>query len=166
MSDWSPEEDEMLKALWERGLSYSQIVVELAREGFDPRTRNAAGGRGHRLGLVREIPSARPRPTPQAAEPRPKPKSPSPPLPPRLPPAAPVVAETRPVERTIDRPGISTEELDAAFRLCRYPLWPDHGRTKAADLTFCGAQVVDGRSYCACHCRIAFQPLPQRQRAA
>ena len=40
---------------------------------------------------------------------------------------------------------------------CRWP-----GAGEMPDLLFCGAPVVNGYSYCAAHCRIAYQPYTPR----
>jgi len=43
---------------------------------------------------------------------------------------------------------------------CRWPL----GDPKSGDFAYCGLQPVEGQSYCAGHCRMAYRP-PQQGRA-
>jgi GcrA cell cycle regulator len=50
---------------------------------------------------------------------------------------------------------------DIRESVCRWPL----GDPKTGDFAYCGLQPVEGHSYCAGHCRIAYRP-PQARRIA
>lgn len=160
MSSWSDEEDNILRALWERGVSASSIATELVIEGFEKRSRNAVIGRTHRLGLFRDdvpLPPRPPRmhrlkpvePIKLAVQIKPEPQ-PDPPV----------------VERPADRPGISIHDLDALMMRCRYPLWDDDAKLPVEEQMYCGDAVRIGRSYCPYHCSIAYAPPAERRRAA
>ena len=45
--------------------------------------------------------------------------------------------------------------------VCRWPL----GDPRSGDFAYCGLQPVEGQSYCAGHCRMAYRP-PQARRSA
>ena len=91
---WTDERINQLKAMWEKGLTASQIAEELGGV-----SRNAVIGKAHRLGL-----KSRPSPV-KAAESKKKaaaaPKAAAPKAPPKTiaRPASPTPAATRPVER-------------------------------------------------------------------
>jgi GcrA cell cycle regulator len=158
---WTDERVEMLKKLWQEGLSASQIAGRIGGV-----TRNAVIGKVHRLGLSgRAMPSgtrstSRPR-TVQPRRPRPRPS---------LPGAAPRAPWHW--DRAVQADGHfePSEELDIPIAErksilelkegdCRWPI----GDPQAADFHFCGRGKHVGLPYCEFHARKAFQP-PQQQR--
>jgi GcrA cell cycle regulator len=50
---------------------------------------------------------------------------------------------------------------DIRESVCRWPL----GDPKSGDFAYCGLQPVEGQSYCAGHCRMAYRPSQARQSA-
>lgn len=50
-SDWSEAEEQMLRDLWAKGLTCSQIMIAINRVHDRARTRNAVSGKAHRLNL-------------------------------------------------------------------------------------------------------------------
>lgn len=48
-------------------------------------------------------------------------------------------------------PGRGVPLLRLTSRTCRWPLWGDHVRPTPDVAFYCGADVADGGSYCACH---------------
>lgn len=162
MTTWSPEEDKLLLALRQQGLSYSQITVELAVAGFEARTRNAVIGRGNRIGLVEAKKPRQYRPrVPKAPRERPAPRPSSimvarpKPVPP------PVPAKAEPLHGA----GMSILDPHLTMDHCRYPLWP-HNAPPFGERIICAATVRTGRPYCPYHCSIAYQPLAERTRRA
>jgi GcrA cell cycle regulator len=155
---WTDERVELLKKLWQDGLSASQIAGQLGGV-----TRNAVIGKVHRLGL-----SGRAK-TPSSASPRPR---------------KPRVANgyrSRPQfrgntalmldyepegELDLDPlanvvpmgPRVSILELTEAT--CRWPM----GDPGNADFVYCGSQTKTSLPYCPYHARIAYQPLAERRR--
>lgn len=159
---WTDERVELLKKLWQEGLSASQIAGELG--GI---TRNAVIGKVHRLGLSGRAKTA---PTPNAT-PR-RPRTPAQPSRPRFlvqgnaalapvidrapvaPPQPKPVAEVEPI--TCER--VTIMELREC--MCRWPL----GDPTRADFRFCGAKSNPGAPYCDYHARVAYQSVSDRRR--
>lgn len=158
---WTDERVEILKRLWQDGLSASQIAAELGGV-----TRNAVIGKVHRLGL-----SGRGQPTTSAKRQR---RPASPPTPPRARPPAtvgnlalqaepevftpPVVKPSRDVVVPIAR-RLSIEMLTE--RTCKWPIGdPGH-----EDFYFCGHDSLEGVPYCQYHAGVAYQaPEPRRRK--
>lgn len=139
---WTEDQIQMLRKLWEEGLSASQIAKALGR-GF---TRSAILGKVHRLKLPwrkppRESAAAQKKP-PRKRSIRPGAGLPS--TPPMIP-----VPRPRPVPFTQAR-RLSFAELEPGH--CRFP----HGEVGQPDFFYCGADAIEGRSYCAVHCRAAY----------
>jgi GcrA cell cycle regulator len=159
---WTDERVELLKKLWQEGLSASQIAGELG--GI---TRNAVIGKVHRLGLSGRSKSARPA-TPRVRKTR------SPSLPPR--PAARVVGNTalkmeaatdprpRPAPVPVEELFIPPEEratiLSLTEHTCKWPI----GDPSTDDFYFCGRHSLVGTPYCEHHARVAYQPASDRRR--
>lgn len=133
---WTDDRIAILKELWDKGLSASQIATELGGV-----TRNAVIGKAHRMGL-----SSRPSPvkgestkasaTPAAARP-----------------AAPKkAAEKKPVNKRITL-------LDLTDRMCKWPF----GHPNDADFHFCGKTAEQNLPYCAEHCSQAYQAQTSRR---
>jgi GcrA cell cycle regulator len=157
---WSDDRVELLKKLWEGGLSASQIAAELGNV-----TRNAVIGKVHRLGL-----SGRAK-TPSSAAPRQR----------KARPAAQMMRVARPVSRgntalahafdvemepdpvAFDNvvpmsQRLSLLELNEAT--CHWPI----GDPASSEFFFCGGKALTSLPYCAYHSRIAYQPASDRRR--
>jgi GcrA cell cycle regulator len=159
---WTDERVELLKKLWNDGLSASQIAAELG--GIN---RNAVLGKVRRLGLPGRAKS----PVSPVARQR-KPRT-----------AAMLLRVARPalrgntalarlpayeVEYEPD-PQITAEIVPIGQRCtllelsesrCRWPI----GDPGTHDFFFCGGNTADGLPYCTHHARIAYQPLGERRR--
>ena len=162
---WTEERVEMLKKLWNDGLSASQIAARLAG-GV---TRNAVIGKVHRLGLsgratTSRVTTARPRRPRQPSHPgRPsalptagatalKPQSYSKPTP--LP-----EPEPEPL-RLVDMPeGGRITILMLSDKTCKWPI----GDPGSEEFCFCGHSPKAGMPYCDYHARVAYQPLQDRR---
>src|SRR5262249_30593435 len=149
---WTSERTELLKKLFDAGLSCSQIASEIGT------TRNAVIGKMHRLGLSRPkylFPRLKPRREPRDSW---RPKA----LRPKisglsisaqremLRAAYPVAASN---ETPIDSPH-KCSLLELSHTQCRWPL----SEPGCADFGFCGNPSVDGLSYCSGHARLAYRP--------
>jgi len=160
---WTDERVELLRKLWQDGLSASQIAGELGN-GI---TRNAVIGKVHRLGM-----SGRVKP-PSAATARPR--APKPARPPGMLPMRPFIrgntalaAEMRPME--LPRQRVEEDVIvplcepvtitDLREHMCRWPL----GDPTTPEFRFCGARTGDTGPYCAGHARMAYQPVQDRRR--
>jgi GcrA cell cycle regulator len=157
--NWSDERVELLKKLWNDGLSASQIAAELG--GI---TRNAVIGKVHRLGLSGRAKS------PSSAVPRPrKPRAPSHML--RitrstrgntaLAPMYELDIEPEPelIENIIPL-GQRCSILELNEEKCHWPI----GDPGTPEFFFCGGRAIDGLPYCGYHSRIAYQPVSDRRR--
>lgn len=141
---WSKDEVERAEALWNDGLSGTQV----ARAIGNGKTRNAVIGLARRRGWVsrgpRTITPARPRA-------------------PRLPSSAPVVSVRREVEPP--SPPLTLENGDRVTiltinaRMCAFPI----GDPSDADFHFCGTPPRVGSIYCAPHHVLTHQPLTEKQ---
>jgi GcrA cell cycle regulator len=162
---WTDERVELLRKLWQDGLSASQIAGELGH-GI---TRNAVIGKVHRLGM-----SGRVKP-PSAATARPR--APKPVRPPGSMPAmrphamrgntalamAPLASELPRLRAEEDVVVPLCEPVtitDLREHMCRWPL----GDPTSAEFRFCGARSLDTGPYCAGHARMAYQPVQDRRR--
>jgi GcrA cell cycle regulator len=149
---WTEPQDAHLKrCIVERGLSYTQAAAEISAAFKIHLSRNAAIGRGARIGITKPRtvkPAKLSAPTPHAL-PRPRRvKKPQPQLP-DIP--SPAIEPDEP--EAIDLPGGAPAlitVLDLKAHHCRYPIGegPFH---------FCGMSKLDGIPYCAAHARIAFR---------
>lgn len=145
---WTDERVELLKKLWAEGLSAAQIANKMGGV-----TRNAVIGKVHRLGLSGRATPAKPQrgcrtpaedkasggsaPAPEVKSVIPEPEF-----------AAPLVLESG------DRTTVSTIKNN----MCKWPI----GDPAKDDFHFCGQPTLSGKSYCAYHAHLAFQP-PQRR---
>ena len=154
---WTDERVELLKKLWQDGLSASQIAKQLGGV-----TRNAVIGKVHRLGLSgRAAPSkpARPvfkapRPARQAAAPAAPRRIAPPPLAAAAPPPQP------PVRYVEEAPGAATV-LTLGAHMCKWPI----GDPSSDDFTFCGRRASES-PYCVEHARVAYQPAQAKKRSS
>lgn len=146
--DWRPEHSEALRDYVTRGISFARAAAEINARFGTTYTRNAALGRGKRMGLV--VPIRREdRPTPAEVGPRPaksrkrrdggaRPQEPV--ATPR--PAAPVQLRCVGTSPRL----ISFVELEPGD--CRYPYGGDKDNEPIA---FCGYPRRAGSSYCTPH---------------
>ncbi len=149
---WTDERVETLKKLWAEGLSAAQIANKIGGV-----TRNAVIGKVHRLGLSGRATPAKPQRgcAPAATQ---KDKD------------VPAKAPREEVKSVIPEPDfiapLVLDSGDAATvstignNMCKWPI----GDPAREDFHFCGQPTLPGKSYCAYHARMAFQP-PQRREA-
>lgn len=153
---WTDERVELLKKLWQDGLSASQIAKQLGGV-----TRNAVIGKVHRLGLSgRAAPSKPARPVFKA--PRPARQAAAPAAPRRIAPppmAAATPAPQPPVRYVEEAPGAATV-LTLGAHMCKWPI----GDPSSDDFTFCGRRASEG-PYCVEHARVAYQPAQAKKRS-
>ncbi|MGE0408161.1 MAG: GcrA family cell cycle regulator [Amphiplicatus sp.] len=146
---WNDERVELLKKLWAEGLSASQIASKMGGV-----TRNAVIGKVHRLGLSGRAAPAKPQRGRSldgeeagieefAHEPVMRPVIPEPEF------IAPLVLEGG------DRTTVSTLKGN----MCKWPI----GDPARDDFHFCGQSTPAGKSYCAYHAHLAFQPAQPRK---
>lgn len=144
MTTWDdPERRKLLQDLLAKGLSASKIALEIG----DGITRNAVIGAAHRYGYYRRENPLRKhlRHVPQQPPSRPSDDQ-------RMP-RFPVEKPIPYVE--IDVPPDQRKTLvDLEPDDCRWPI----GDPQHADFTFCNQKKIIGKSYCAHHCRIAYEP--------
>ena len=144
---WTDERVEQLKTLWSEGLSAAQIANKMGGV-----TRNAVIGKVHRLGLSGRATPAKPQRGCATTERKDEAAE------------APVV-EMKPVipEPDFIAPALldSGDAMTVATiknNMCKWPI----GDPATDDFHFCGQPTSPGKSYCAYHAKMAFQP-PQRR---
>jgi len=150
---WTDERVELLKKLWQDGLSASQIAKQLGGV-----TRNAVIGKVHRLGLSGRAAPSKPQRTafkpPRAARPAAAPSAPR-----RI--AEPVVAHPQPPVRYVDEsPGTATV-LTLGAHMCKWPI----GDPALDNFTFCGRRTDEG-PYCHEHAQVAYQPVQAKKKSS
>lgn len=152
---WTDERVEMLKKLWQDGLSASQIAKQLGGV-----TRNAVIGKVHRLGLSgRAAPSKPARPVFKAPRPQ-RPAAAAPSAPRRI--AEPATAAPVPVPapvRFVDEAPGSATVLTLGAHMCKWPI----GDPSSDNFTFCGRRASEG-PYCGEHAQVAYQPVQAKKR--
>ncbi|HZZ31920.1 MAG TPA: GcrA family cell cycle regulator [Phenylobacterium sp.] len=151
---WTDERVELLKKLWQDGLSASQIAKQLGGV-----TRNAVIGKVHRLGLSgRATPSKPARTTFKAPRPA-RQISATPSAPRRI--AEPVAhaPHPAPVRYVEESPGTATV-LTLGAHMCKWPI----GDPSMDNFTFCGRGCDDG-PYCHEHSQVAYQPAMAKKRS-
>jgi GcrA cell cycle regulator len=151
---WTDERTELLKKLWEEGLSASQIADRLGGV-----TRNAIVGKVHRLGLSGRATTSRmktawrrPKSTRRKRAAKTARRVQGNPAVRALfvPDAEPFIAGTELEIPLGERKSVAT----LAECSCRWPI----GDPNAADFHFCGKAKVPSLPYCEFHARKAFQP--------
>lgn len=147
---WTDERVELLKTLWAEGLSAAQIANKMGGV-----TRNAVIGKVHRLGLSGRATPAKPQrgrsPAPERKEEEGAPKAP-----PRE--MRPVIPEPDFIEPMVLASGDLATVATIKNNMCKWPI----GDPAKDDFHFCGQSTPPGKSYCAYHAHMAFQP-PQRR---
>jgi len=156
---WTDERVELLKKLWQDGLSASQIAKQLGGV-----TRNAVIGKVHRLGLSGRATPSKPQRTVFKA---PRPARPAhqaaPSVPRRL--AEPLghghqTAPT-PVRYVDERPGTATV-LTLGAHMCKWPI----GDPALDNFTFCGRRSEENGPYCSEHAQVAYQPAQAKKKSS
>jgi GcrA cell cycle regulator len=166
---WNDERVELLKKLWNDGLSASQIAAELGAV-----TRNAVIGKVHRLGLSGRAKTATPA--------QQRPRKPAPVAAPRQAAARSIVAPqvrgnvalaVQPMLEAYIEPLPEIREdvvvpmsrrvkiMELREAMCKWPM----GDPMHADFVYCGADCSFGTPYCTHHSAIAYQPAMERRRA-
>jgi len=139
---WTDEAVETLKKLALEGRSASAIAAELGAA-----SRNAVIGKASRIGITLKGGGASPRRASSASSSRPGPASGS----------APKKAAWRFADAEVGEMRRLTFEHMRGLA-CRWPL----GDPGSGDFAYCGLAPVEGRSYCAGHCRMAYRPPDPR----
>lgn len=151
---WTEERVELLKTLWAEGLSAAQIANKMGGV-----TRNAVIGKVHRLGLSGRATPAKPqRGRILAAEKREDAAAPA--ESPRMTAKAAAAPEPEFIAPLVLDSGDPTTVSTIKNNMCKWPI----GDPAKDDFHFCGQPTMPGKSYCAYHARMAFQP-PQQRRA-
>lgn len=169
---WTDERVELLKKLWNDGLSASQIAAELGNV-----TRNAVIGKVHRLGLsgrAKTPGSAAPRPRKPAARPPSHPMAGqggstgmtrgntalAPQFSPEIEPEPQAERQPAPAEEVVVPFSERVTIMELREYMCRWPM----GDPTSPEFRFCGGRSATGLPYCAYHARIAYQPAADRRR--
>jgi GcrA cell cycle regulator len=147
---WTDERVELLKKLWQEGLSASQIAKQLGGV-----TRNAVIGKVHRLGLSGRAAPSKPARTVFKA-PRPARPAAASAAPRRLAEPTAMAPAPSPVRYVDEAPGTATV-LTLGAHMCKWPI----GDPASDGFTFCGRRINDG-SYCVEHARVAYQPQQKK----
>jgi GcrA cell cycle regulator len=157
--DWTPEHSQALRDHVARGISFARAAAEINAQFGTAYTRNAAIGRGKRMGLIgsarredRSVPAKarRPAKAPRQVKARKRPDAESPRSEPQ-PETVPVVAVAPVMLRCVGMSPrlISLAELEPCD--CRYPYGGDKDDEPIA---FCGHPRRKGSSYCTPHFRL------------
>lgn len=152
---WTDERVELLKKLWQDGLSASQIAKQLGGV-----TRNAVIGKVHRLGLSGRATPSKPARNVYKA-PRPARPAQAPSAPRRM--AEPLSSASAPTQapvRYVDEAPGSATVLTLGAHMCKWPI----GDPAMDNFTFCGRRSGEG-PYCHEHSRIAYQPAQTKKRS-
>ena len=163
---WTEERVELLRKLWDEGLSASRIAADLGG-GV---TRNAVIGKVHRLGLSGRVKTqaaastARARPKAPAG----RPQGPQRPMPLTHGNTA-LAMQTRPAPMPVARSFGSDNVvpmaenvtiMDLRETMCRWPV----GDPASSEFRYCGGKAPIGEGpYCAFHSRMAYQPTQDRR---
>jgi GcrA cell cycle regulator len=152
---WTDERVELLKKLWQDGLSASQIAKQLGGV-----TRNAVIGKVHRLGLSGRAAPSKPARTVFKA-PRPaRPPSSVPSAPRRIAEPALHAPQPSPVRYVEEAPGLATV-LTLGAHMCKWPI----GDPSLDSFTFCGRRTGEG-PYCQQHSQVAYQPAQAKKKSS
>lgn len=165
---WTDERVELLRRLWDDGLSASQIAFQIGGV-----SRNAVIGKVHRLGLAGRVKPIGPAAVPgrrkdgatggleiEAETIVEEPTLPEPPAivahrpAPDFPPARPA---PEPVALAVSE---RVTIMDLRDSMCRWPM----GDPTSPDFRFCGGRAITGLPYCTQHAQVAYQPAAERKR--
>ncbi len=148
---WTDDRVELLKTLWAEGLSAAQIANKMGGV-----TRNAVIGKVHRLGLSGRATPAKPQRGCTPSQERREASAPKA----RRPEVKSVIPEPEFIAPLVLDTGDRTTVTTIKNNMCKWPL----GDPAREDFHFCGQSTLSGKSYCAYHAHLAFQP-PQRREA-
>lgn len=153
---WTDERVELLKKLWQDGLSASQIAKQLGGV-----TRNAVIGKVHRLGLSGRATPSKPQRTVFKAPRAPRPAAAAPAAPRRI--AEPVThhATPSPARYVDETPGTATV-LTLGAHMCKWPI----GDPSLDSFTFCGRRSDETGPYCHEHAQVAYQPAQTKKKSS
>ena len=167
-TDWAPEHSAALREFLAKGMSYAKAADAINAKFETAYTRNAAIGRGKRMGLAGPEKPREPRRVPRrTSAPRPRksrkrraagPVQPKPVQP------EPALACTEPVKlRCVGiKPRLVTL-IDLERGDCRYP----YGGDKDGEaITFCGHPRREGSSYCTAHFHLTLGEGTASERSA
>src|SRR5579885_986928 len=146
---WDDQAESVLRDLWPKGFSASQIAKQLARGALRP-SRNAVIGKVYRLGLGKRATTERSKPAPRR---RVKSFNPAPP-PQRS--SKPILL--RPAVQPPANPDIVEAILALGPRQCRWPLGEPVTH-------FCCAEAPLGEPYCPYHAYVSERGLPASEKA-
>lgn len=184
--NWTEERVELLKKLWNEGLSASQVAAQLGGV-----SRNAVIGKVHRLKLsgrgktttaAARSKKANTTPAAAAAAPRPATSTTN-----NNRPQATTTIRNATVTKTVGATALQMEYvadavsetviqaesdvvvpisrrlnlLQLSERTCKWPI----GDPMHDDFHFCGHESDDSSPYCTYHAKLAFQPASERRRA-
>ena len=152
---WTDERVELLKKLWQEGLSASQIAKQLGGV-----TRNAVIGKVHRLGLSGRAAPSKPARTVFKA-PRPARPAAAPSAPRRLAEQTSLAPAPSPVRYVDEAPGTATV-LTLGAHMCKWPI----GDPSLDNFTFCGRRSEEGGPYCNEHAQVAYQPAQAKKKSS
>ncbi|MGB0681504.1 MAG: GcrA family cell cycle regulator [Magnetovibrionaceae bacterium] len=156
--DWNATRVNALIALWNEGISTSEIGNRLGV------TKNAVVGKVHRLGLpkrqspIRTSSGGPAKPRAKAAKPKTRAKVASPSASPSAPHHAPTPKRSpqpSAQKRTLaeaDAQAVGVELTDLKSGMCCWPI----GEPGTEEFKFCGNSAVEGRPYCEAHCEVAY----------
>lgn len=147
---WTQERVTLLKKLWADGLSAAQIANKMGGV-----TRNAVIGKVHRLGLSGRATPAKPQRGRSAPADR---KDDDGAAKSSRPEMKPVIPEPEFIAPLVLEGGVRTTVTTIKNNMCKWPI----GDPAGDDFHFCGQPTLSGKSYCAYHAHLAFQP-PQRR---
>src|SRR4051794_7818609 len=162
---WTEERVDLLRMLWNEGLSAGQIAVELG----GTMSRNAVISKAYRLGLAHGEAKAPDTPRSRKPSPPPEPSKTVEPAAEKDPTPRPMIMELQPAQESESTPlqqtvlvplskQVTIMELREA--MCRFPL----GDPTTPEFRYCGAQAITGLPYCPHHAQVAYQPAAERKR--
>jgi len=162
-TNWTPAHCEALREYHAKGMSYSEIASALNAKFGTDYSRNAAIGRGRRMGLAGPDQPKEPHRVPQ------KTSTPPPPRSRRLRDAEPVqpmpvLACVEPVKlRCVGIKPRLLSLVDLERGDCRYPYGGDR---EGEAIAFCGHPTREGSSYCTAHFHLTRGPGTASERSA
>ena len=158
---WSDDRVEVLKKLWQDGLSASQIARQLGGV-----SRNAVIGKVHRMGLSGRAAPSKPRRTALSGERPARPATPRQTLPRArggsgaAPGSAPTTSRPLRIRYLDEAPGSATV-LTLGAHMCKWPI----GDPLSDGFTFCGRRADDCGPYCHEHAQVAYQPAQAKKKS-
>ena len=158
LSPWTDELTQKLRELWPT-YSANQIVVIFGRDHGFYLTRNAVIGKAHRLSIDLKT---RPMAPPKLDKPKIRRRMGTLKISVVAPQAAPVPFVPRVVAAAPPRNLTLLELTDDACK------WECSGQDDASEFRFCGHDSIEGKPYCAAHCKTSYlaPTKPNKMKAA